>query len=377
MSVFLSRRNLLKAGAAGAVVGSAGMGGLAAAEVAAKTAPAVKLGPTKGMARLQSNENPYGPSEKAQKAIAYAGEMGAYYAGAANMQLAEMIAERNGITPEHIALSTGSAEVLCAAALAYGKKGKIVAPALFFDPTVRYAERKGATIVRAPMGPDLSVDLDALEAMVDDETALVQICNPNNPTGELIDADALRAFTKRVSKKTTVLIDEAYNEITDDSDTNSMVDLVRDGHDVIVARTFSKIYGMAGIRLGYTMAAPETSAMLRDHVMSWVSGPALAGAIACYEDPAFMSFSRAKIVEARDMVSTALAENDLEALPSATNFMFVKLPGDANVFRDKMAEQGVSIRGVYGDHVHYSRVSMGFIKDVEKYCNALPKALEA
>lgn len=377
MTIQFNRRNLLRAATTGALLTATGAAGAALAKPAHVEEQLPLLGPKPGVALLARNENPYGPSKKAQEAIQYGGLKGAYYPDNAAAKLMSMIAERHDITPDHVTLSTGSGEVLSAIALAYGAKGKILAPALFWDTTVLYAERKGAAIVRAPMKPDLSVDLDAMEALVDDNVSLVHICNPNNPTGEVLDPEALKAFCKRVSKKATILIDEAYNEITDDPDKNSMIGLVREGYDVIVTRTFSKIYGMAGVRMGYAMAAPEKTAMIRDYVMSWVAGVGLVGAAACYEDRDFMAFSKGKIVEAREMVIDAVKANGLEYFPSQTNFVFVKLPGDADDFRAKMAERGILIRGVYGDLVHWSRVSMGFIEDVERYVKALPQVLNA
>lgn len=376
MTIQFNRRNILRAATTGALLTASG----ATSAAFAKTAPAAEttlLGPKPGVALLARNENPYGPSPKAQEAIQYGGSKGAYYPDAAGQKLMEMIAERHSLTPDQITVSTGSGEVLSAIALAYGEKGKILAPDLFWDTTALYAERKGATIVRAPMKPDLSVDLDAMEAMVDDSISLVHICNPNNPTGEVLDADKLRAFCKRVSKKATVLIDEAYNEITDDPDKNSMIDLVRKGHNIIITRTFSKIYGMAGVRMGYAMTSPEKTKVLRDYVMSWVSGVGLVAAIACYADHDFMSFSKGKIVEARQMVFDAVKANNLDYFPSQTNFVFVKLPGSAEDFRAKMADRGILIRGIYGDNTNWSRVSMGYIEDVERYVKALPQVLNA
>lgn len=375
MSVHFSRRFFLKAASTGAVL-AAGPAALAAKTPHAQ-ARSVLLGPKPGIALLARNENPYGPSKKALSAIAYGGQKGAYYADSAAETLTSMIAERHGLTPEQITLSTGSGEVLSAIALAWGEKGTIVAPALYWDTTTTYAERKGAKVVRAPMKGDLSTDLAALEALVDDETSLVHICNPNNPTGEVIESEALRAFCRRVSAKATVLVDEAYNEITDAPDANSMIDLVREGRNVIIARTFSKIYGMAGLRMGYAMAAPQAIETIRGYTMSWVPGTSLAAAVASYEEQEFMTYSKGKILEARQMVFDAVKANNLEALPSQTNFVFVKVPGSANDFRTAMAEKDILVRGVYGEHTSWSRVSMGFIEDVERYVKALPQVLNA
>ena len=375
MTNFFNRRHLLRAAVAGTAAGASISASAMVNKPLANEAPL--LGPKPGVALLARNENPYGPSQKARKAISNAGDMGAYYPGEANFRLMDAIGERHSLTREHIVIGTGSGEVLSAIALMKGESGEIVAPGLYWDTTTLYAEKKGANIIRVDMKEDLSIDLKAIEESVTDRTALVHICNPNNPTGEVLDGDTLRAFCKRVSRKATVLIDEAYNELTDRPDYTSMVDLVRDGLNVVVTRTFSKIYGMAGIRVGYAIASPETAEKLRGYVMTWVAGTGLTGALACYEDQEFMSFSKSKIVAAREMVMDAARTNNLHYYPSQTNFVFIKLPGDAERFREKMAERKILVRGIYGDYTNWSRVSMGLLEDVERYVTALPEVLNA
>ncbi|WP_428410433.1 pyridoxal phosphate-dependent aminotransferase [Hyphococcus sp.] len=332
--------------------------------------------PPDGVALLSRNENPYGPSPKAVSAGCAATRDGAYYADRSLLYLVDMIAEKNRIPRDFISVSAGSGEGLCAAAQSWSRDGgKIAAPALFWDTTVRYAERQGAKVVTAPMGGDLGVDLDALEKVIDDDVSLVHITNPNNPTGMLLDPDALRSFIRRVERKATVLVDEAYNELTDDPEASSMLDLVREEKNVIVSRTFSKIYGMAGLRVGYLMARADLTARIRSNIMSWISGPGLAAAIASYDDHAFLTDSKAKILEGREMVMAAARENGLDCLPSQTNFAFVNVKGDANAFRDKMQAKQIFIRGAYDGLPSWSRVSMGRLEDLSRYVAALPEAL--
>lgn len=336
------------------------------------------IGPKEGEARLNSNENPYGPAKSALDMAAYAAKMGAYYADGAVNTLYDMIAERHGLTRDHITVSTGSAEALCAAAIVFGRKGPIVAPRLFFDFTPMYAKRLGlAEVTRVPMADDLGIDLAALEAATTQQTGCVHICNPNNPTSRLLPAAALKASVKRMAAKTAVVIDEAYMELTDDPDANSCIDLVRAGHNVVVARTFSKIYGMAGLRVGYVLADPETTKQLRSIKMSWLSGVSIAGAIGSYKDTAFLEYSKAKVAEGRDMVVSTLASLGMEAQPSQTNFVYFKSGQSANAVKDALAAQNINIRGQYMDYDAWSRVSMGRLEDVERFCKALPAAAQA
>lgn len=356
-------------------------GGLAAAPLPALT-PALTaaaplnepdFGPKIGQALLSRNENPYGPAPSALKAISETAQMGCYYTDRGNEKLTAMIAERHGVSPSQVVIGDGSTEILCAIALAWGRKGAILCPDLFWDTTVLYGERQGVASIRVPLKADMSLDVPAMAAATGPGVSLVQICNPNNPTGMLVPATDLRALAAAVKGKATLLVDEAYNELTDRPDDNSMVDLVRAGGDVIVCRTFSKIYGMAGLRVGYAITSEENAAAIRSHLMSFGGNLAgIAAAIASYNDTAFLSQSRAMVLEGRDMIRDAVAKAGLTALPSQTNFVFVKVP-DANALRDAMAASGISIRGAYGEWRGFSRVSTGKLEDVARYAAALPE----
>lgn len=332
------------------------------------------LGPEPGVARLSGNENPYGPAPSALKMIDYAGKKGAFYPGQAHTVLKEMIAERHGVTPDHITLSTGSAEVLSAIAMVYGRKGPIVAPRLFFDATALYAQRLGlAEIQRVPLTDGMEIDIAALKRAVTPETGLVQLCNPNNPTGVLSNTEELKSAVRRMSASAPVVVDEAYIELTSDPEKDSCVDLVRQGHDVIVARTFSKLYGMAGIRVGYAISSPEAAETIKSGVMSWMSGVSLAAAIGCYNDERFVDFSRARIFEGRQMIEETLRSLQLTALPSHANFVYFKSGQPANDLRDDFADRRIQIRGQYMDYADWTRVSVGRLEDVERFCKALPE----
>jgi len=368
----LSRRALFGVGTAAAALVAFPRAGSAAAAAA----PPV-FGPAPGVALLSRNENPYGPAPSAVRAMAEAAGKGCYYSDNAYVTLQKMIAERHGVTPEHVVIGNGSTEVLCAAALAYGAKGAILAPELFWDTTVAYGEEKGVKVKRVAQGADMGIDLAGLGAAVAPDVALVHVCNPNNPTGITIDGDTMRTFVKAASAKTAVLVDEAYIELTDNPESTSVVDLVKAGHNLIVCRTFSKIYGMAGLRVGYAIAQPVVAKMLADYMVSFGGNSAgLAAAIASYDDTAFTTFSKQRIVEARGIMLDAVKSAGLTALPSQTNFLFVKVP-DANTLQKAMAGRDILIRGQYAKWSNWSRVSTGKIEDVKRYAAALPELVRA
>ncbi|MDC8753949.1 histidinol-phosphate transaminase [Erythrobacter sp. sf7] len=366
-----SRRSFLAGATLAGGFGAMPIAGLGASTTAAPAVP--DFGPKAGQALLSRNENPYGPAPSALRAITETAKMGCYYADRGLDRLTAMIAERHGVMPSQVVVGEGSTEILCAISLAWGREGAILCPDLFWDTTVLYGERQGVTSIRVPLAADMSVDLDGMAPKVTDGVALVQICNPNNPTGMLIPSAALRDFAAKVTPHATLLVDEAYNELTDRPDDNSMIDLVRSGADVIVCRTFSKIYGMAGMRVGYAITSEANAQRIKSHLMSFggnLSG--LAAAIASYNDTPFLDRSRAAVLEGRAMILDAVAKAGLTALPSQTNFVFVQVP-DANALRDSMAERGIAIRGAYGAWSGYSRVSTGKLEDVARYAAALPE----
>ncbi|MFT7287598.1 MAG: histidinol-phosphate aminotransferase [Halieaceae bacterium] len=380
MTADLNRRKFLFGAAGTLAVATAAKQGVALADSSPIVTRMKPLyGPAPGIAKLNANENPYGPSKAALAAIQAASASGAYYVRESALALRAMIAERHGLEPEYIGLSSGSSGALVACAIAAGQKGNILGPDLFWDTTAKSVELQGiAEIERLPKNPELDIDLYDMYAAINDSVSMVQVTNPNNPTGMLKDAGELRAFCKKAATKATVLVDEAYNELTDMPEENSMVSLVKEGYDVIVARTFSKIYGLAGMRVGYIIAAPEKIEQVGRYGIGWygLNQAGLAAAVACYEDQAFMDASRAKIREGREMVYSALKENGLTALPSQTNFIFADLGSiNAEAFRQAMEKEKVLIRGIYRDYSNWSRVSMGRIEHVQMYVDALPKVL--
>ena len=337
-------------------------------------------GPPVGAAKLNANENPFGPSPAALKAMVEATQSGAYYVRESAQKLRDAIAERHGLSRDHVMLSSGSSGVLTYLALAATQQGSILAPDLFWDTTALMGARNSEFgIKRLPKNPDLAIDLAAMERALDDDISLVHITNPNNPTGSALEASSLRSFCAKASSKAMVLVDEAYNELTDNPAQSTMIPLVKEGKDVAVARTFSKIYGLAGMRVGYLIAKPELLEEVGQYGLGdyGLNQAGVAGALASYTDEVFTQYSKKKIVEAREMVVDALKQNGLTALPSQTNFMFVDLgKGDADKFRAAMEKRNVYIRGIYRDYTNWSRVSMGEIADVQMYIDALPEALE-
>lgn len=355
----------------------AGLAGGAAAMTLPARLLAQTLGPDPGMIRLTSNENPYGPAPSALKAAADASANGAFYPGRVTTELMQAIADRHGLKRENVVLSSGSNEALCAAANAWSKRGAIIAPSLTYDLHLGFASRIGAEVVRVPLDEDFGINLSRLEAAVDNSVSMVYVCNPNNPTGMTLDGDELRDFCLSVGERATVVVDEAYNELTEKPDYTSMMDLVRDGRNVIVMRTFSKLFGMAGLRVGYAMGRPDLVARVRHHITSWPNVVGLAAAYVSYSDDEFIRFSRNKIIEGRQIVVDALRGQGIEPLPSQTNFVYADIGRDVNEFAALMRERNVQIRRSYAPHATHMRVSMGKIEELEVFADVFAELYSA
>lgn len=348
-----------------------------AVSLAFMPAASVQLGPPPGVITLRYNENPYGPSPGALKAAAEATVLGAYYPGVIETDLLRVIARRNGLRLENMILSSGSNEALQAALVAWGKKGRILLPELTYSDHLDYARRMGVELVRVPLREDMSIDLEAIAAAVDDSISLVYICNPNNPTGMTLDGGMLRDFCRLIGNRAVVLVDEAYIELTDKPEYTSVADLVSEEQNVVVMRTFSKIFGMAGLRVGYGMARPDLAQTIAGHVMAWANGVGLAAALASYTDEEFINFSRAKIFEGREMVNETFRKNGIEPLPSQTNFVYADIGRNATEFRKLMAARNILVRGSFEHYPNYLRISMGKLEDLEVFDRVFTELYQA
>ena len=318
-----------------------------------------------GQIRLNFNENPYGPSPKALAEVAKILPMTAYYPGEIENDLISLFMNRHSLDRDQVFLASGSNEGLQAAMMAFGKRGKVISPALTYSDHLIFAEKLGVEVQRITLREDMAIDLEAIARAVDNSVSLVYLCNPNNPTGMAIDGDELRSFCRALEGRVPILIDEAYNELTDKPDFTSMVDLVRGGANILITRTFSKIFGMAGLRVGYGMGHPDIVSLVKDHVMAWPNGVGLYAAYHSYLDEDFIAFSREKVLQGREMVNATFRRHGIEPLPSQTSFVYADIGKNADEFESAMAARKVQIRGIYEGYDTYSRVSMGRLEELE------------
>jgi histidinol-phosphate aminotransferase len=324
-------------------------------------------------ARLFANENPFGPSEKAKKAIVDAMDISYRYAFQFEEELVEKIAGREGLKEEMIQLGAGSSCLLYAAAAYYSKEGgNIISGDPSYDDLPDTAEEFGAKWIKVPLTPDYKLDLDAMEKAIDGSTRLVYICNPNNPTGTTLDAGRLKAFCERVSKKTMVFVDEAYIDYLPDPETASVIDLVKKGTNIIVARTFSKLHGFAGLRVGYLVANRDTLQKLELYCIgkSGLSATSLKAAIASYGDDVFLTGALQKTNASKDFLYKTLKEQGYEYIPSDTNFVLFPIKMDGQRFLQEMFKRQVGVRHWKFNDKNWCRVSIGRMDEMEAFASA-------
>lgn len=373
MPISLTRRQLLintGAVAAGVALGRTN----ARADWIASPPLSLEEEKVKVRARLNSNENPHGPSERARRAMTDAFGEGCRYPGGQNKKLEELIAKKEGLSPDQVILGAGSGEILRMAAMAYGPQGgELLTAHPTYEGLESAARTIGAFVHRVPLNKNFEHDLDMMDRRTTQAVRLVFVCNPNNPTGTIVPGDRLRAFCKEVSRRSVVLVDEAYHDYVEAPEYSSMIDLAREGYNVIISRTFSKIHAMAGLRVGYGFARPDIVSRLRQF-RNMINILGLQAAMASYQDPEFQSFSRKKNAEARSYLYKVLDELSYKYVPSHANFVFFKLGKDVQTqaFRDVMEKKyGILVGRTFPPYNDHCRVSMGTMDEMKIFATAL------
>lgn len=371
MSQQFSRRDWLKSGAL--LLG--GLTTLPASMHASNNLSQKSFGLNAGLkVKLNANENPYGPSDLVKQTIIDNLSGGNRYPREMLDNFRKKLAQKEGVSEDHILIGAGSTELLILSGLAYGlEKGNILTSELTYDTILGHAKKFNANIVQVPLKADFSYDLEGISKKLSKQTNLVYICNPNNPTGTKVDAEALRAFTREVSKSAPVFVDEAYNEFLDDPDQESMIDLVREGKQVIVCRTFSKIHGMAGIRTGYMVAHPKVLApVLQYHQrVPNISNLAVAAASASLDDKSFHQYSKQKNDEVKQHLYQYFDSVKQEYIPSYTSFTLFPIEMETEKFQQEMMAKGVGIRVWKHDNRNWCRVSMGTKEEIDYFIDNL------
>ena len=328
--------------------------------------------------RLSSNENPYGPSKRVQERIKNSFVHGCRYPYAYSDELAEQLAKKHGVSPESIIVTGGSTEGLKITGLTFASKGgEIISGQPTFLAMMNYAKQWGATINWVPVGEDKGYDLDEIEKRITSKTKLIFLCNPNNPTGTLVPAKRLIDFCDVASKKTIVFSDEAYYDFIETPNYPSLVDAVKRGDNVIVSKTFSKVYGMAGLRVGYLIAKPDLAAQIRKNIVAMSNVLAIEAAKEALQDDSFYQFSLEKNREAKARIYKLLDHLNLDYVTSHTNFIFFHSKKDIRELGPAMLKKGVRIGRPFPPFYDWCRVSSGTLEEVDIFIKGMLEVYEA
>jgi histidinol-phosphate aminotransferase len=381
----LSRRRfaqLFGLGVAGAALGPAAARGMAAAggtPAASQRKPELRLvrgGLEPEVVRLSANENPYGPSRHAFDAMQEAFGIAWRYPDEHADALAGDLARLHGVPSSGILLGAGSSEILklCAAACTGPGRAAVVAEPTF-ESLGHYAERAGAEVHKVPLTADFRHDAARMLAAAA-EPGLIYICNPNNPTATITPKAEVRALLAGVSGRTLVLVDEAYHHYVESGDYESVVPLVAQHPNLVVARTFSKIYGLAGVRCGYAVAQAETIGRLRSQqAFDSVSIMALTAARAGLADEEHTALGRRLNREVKAMVVGELDRLGYRTLPSAANFLMIDLRRPIEPVRAALHGQRVDVGRVFPALPNFLRVTIGTQDQMQAFLAAFRKAV--
>jgi histidinol-phosphate aminotransferase len=325
-----------------------------------------------GAIKLASNEVPYGPLPGVAEAVAEAAASMHRYPDMGAVALREALSERLGVAADRIATGCGSvalAEHLVTATCRDGDE--IVFAWRSFEAYPIIAAAAAATGVRVPNTADHGHDLTAMAAAITDRTRLVLVCNPNNPTGTSLRTAELAAFLDAVPAHVLVVLDEAYREFVTDPDVPDGLTTFGDRSNVVVLRTMSKAWGLAGLRIGYLVGQPEVAAEIRKVITPFsTSGVAQAAALAALRADTEMRRRAGLVVAERDRVASALRAFRPDVPPTQANFVWLPLGDEATAFANACEEAGVIVRAFAGDGV---RVTIGTAEENDTFLTAAEK----
>lgn len=333
--------------------------------------------------RLTSNENPFGPPPPAMAAIRDGFAGGGRYPSNTqpNMSdLATTLADRIGCEPANIVLGAGSGELLKRVAQAYVSPSRhLVTASPTYLQTRGVARYLGAEVKELSLTDDGKLDLDAM-ADAARGAGLIFFCNPNNPTGTVHSASDMHAFmrtVRRTSPETVIHFDEAYHEYVTDPNYESMAWTACEFPNVFVSRTFSKIFGMAGMRVGYGVASGPTIEKLQSLALGMnIAVPSVSGAYTALQDPAYEPQEKRRNTEARQYTVGFFNDLGYEVFDSNTNFIFVNIGGPAANFRSACREHGVGVgRDFPPMEKTHARISIGTMDEMQRACEVFKEVL--
>src|SRR5213082_393106 len=331
---------------------------------------------TSNAVRLSANENPYGPSPKALKAMTDSFGLACRYPDEHNNVLIERLAKLNNVGRDQILLGDGSGEILklCAETFTGPQNGKLVAANPTFEAILNNASANGAEVVKAPLTSSFAHDLPKMLAAT--KGGLIYVCNPNNPTASITPKDELRDFIAKTPRETMILVDEAYFHFADSPDYESVIPLVKDHPNLLVARTFSKIFGMAGLRCGYCVAQKETiERMRRNQMWDSVNCMALAAATASLDDLDHVPTGQRLNREAKQFTTSELEKMGYKLIPSQANFIMFDCKRPVVPIIKAMKERNVRVGRLFPALPNHMRLTIGKKTEMDTFLAAFREVM--
>ncbi len=326
--------------------------------------------------KLASNENQYGTAPMAVAAIKEMAEQANIYPDPFCKGLRTKLGLRFGFddSGDNVIVSAGACGVLALLGEVFICEGdEYITCTPTFDALRGAVKRNGGVVVSVPVTEDQVFDLDAMAAKVTDKTKMVYICNPNNPTGTTVDSAKLREFIHKMPDHVITVVDEAYIEFAQDPAVESMIPEIEEGLNLIVIRTFSKIYGLAGERVGYTFMNKELHGIMQKATSVFVVGrTALAGAMAALDDDEFIRTTAENIAEGRAYVTEELEKLGFKVWPSKANFVYVDSHLDTKLLAAELEKKGLIIRGNF----KYSRITIGTMEQNREMIQIIKQVVE-
>jgi histidinol-phosphate aminotransferase len=322
---------------------------------------------------LNFNENPYGPTPKALEALSACGLAAARYPDAAYAQVRDALATMHGMKRENIVLGCGSSEILRAADLAFLGSGQdLIVAEPTFESVLKFARVTRATPIKIPLTTDHRHDLRKMAAACTSKAGIVYVCNPNNPTGTIVTRNELMDFIPSVPATALILVDEAYFHFAENPQYASVIDWIDKYPNLLVARTFSKIYGMAGMRLGYAVGSKETIAAMNTQILRDNGNAAvLAAALASLADNEHVTTCRTRMNATRRWLANELVKDGRPFIPSEANFMMIDMGMDVLPIIEQFEARNILVGRRFPSMSNFLRVTIGTQPEMEAFVATL------
>lgn len=321
---------------------------------------------------LRSNENPYGPSPLARAAMTKSINNSNRYGWQLSSELISAIAKKNNVSDNNILIGAGSTEILdLVLQFSALEKGNFIMAETTYNYWTSPSEKLGIKKITVPLTEDKKQDLPAILKAIDSDTKMIYICNPNNPTGTICDREELVSFINEATQKTIVFVDEAYIDFTKEQ---SLSNLVAENKNLIITKTFSKMYGLAGARIGYAVAHSvtiENINTLKSSPNDDVSVVSAAGAIASLNDTNFVKEVYNANEEVKKYTITQLTLLNLTCIPSYSNFVYFSLENYKKDYFKQLKDHNIMGTKIYEENGKWTRITIGTMKEMQRFIEAL------